>query len=156
MRFMVMIKASPDTEMGVPPEDGLLLAMGKYNEELVNAGILVDGAGLMPTSKGARVQVKDGTALVTDGPFGEIKEVIAGFWIWNVPHCRRPSTGSRNAQSPTGKTGSKFASCLNWKTLPPKAKAMSSTRRWKPLWRPNKGRTDNGACHFGGRHINWL
>lgn len=82
MGFMVMIKASPDTELGVPPEDGLLLAMGKYNEQLVNAGILVDGAGLMPTAKGARVQVNDGTALVTDGPFAEIKEVIAGIWIW--------------------------------------------------------------------------
>lgn len=82
MRFMVMIKASPDTENGVQPQEGLLLAMGKYNEELVNAAILVDGAGLMPTSKGARVQVKDGEPLVTDGPFAEIKEVIAGYWIW--------------------------------------------------------------------------
>lgn len=83
MRFMVMIKASPDTEMGVEPQEGLLLAMGKYNEELVKAGIMVDGAGLMPTARGARVEVKDGKPLVTDGPFVEIKEVIAGFWIWN-------------------------------------------------------------------------
>ena len=83
MRFMVMIKASPDTERGVEPEEGLLLAMGKYNEELVKAGIMLEGgAGLMPTAKGARVQVKDGKPLVTDGPFTEIKEVIAGFWLW--------------------------------------------------------------------------
>lgn len=84
MRFMVMINASSDTENGVEPEDGLLLAMGKYNEELAKAGILLDGgAGLMPTAKGARVEVRDGVPLVTDGPFTEIKEVIAGFWIWN-------------------------------------------------------------------------
>lgn len=83
MRFMVMIKASPDTERGVEPEEGLLLAMGKYNEELVKAGIMLEGgAGLMPTAKGARVQVRDGKPLVTDGPFTEIKEVIAGFWLW--------------------------------------------------------------------------
>ena len=83
MRFMVMIKASEESEADVEPAEGLLLAMGKYNEELVKAGIMVDGAGLMPTSKGARVQVKDGKPIVTDGPFTEIKEVIAGFWIWN-------------------------------------------------------------------------
>ncbi|WP_127143831.1 YciI family protein [Pelagibacterium montanilacus] len=83
MRFMVMIKASPDTERGVEPEEGLLLKMGRYNEELVEAGILVDGAGLMPTSRGARVEVRDGKPLVTDGPFAEIKEVIAGYWIWD-------------------------------------------------------------------------
>ena len=83
MRFMVMIKASQDSEDGVEPDDGLLLAMGKYNEQLVEAGILLDGAGLMPTAKGARVKVADGKPLVTDGPFAEIKEVIAGYWIWN-------------------------------------------------------------------------
>lgn len=83
MRFMVMIKASEESEADVEPAEGLLLAMGKYNEELVKAGIMVDGAGLMSTSKGARVQVKDGKPIVTDGPFTEIKEVIAGFWIWN-------------------------------------------------------------------------
>ncbi len=82
MRFMVMIKASPETEAGVEPQEGLLLAMGKYNEELVKAGILRDGAGLMPTARGARVQVRDGNPIVTDGPFAEIKEVIAGYWIW--------------------------------------------------------------------------
>lgn len=83
MRFMVMIKASPDTEAGVPPEEELLLKMGEYNEELLKAGILRDGGGgLMPTARGARVQVADGKPIVTDGPFTEIKEVIAGFWIW--------------------------------------------------------------------------
>lgn len=83
MRFMIMIKASQDSEAGVEPEESLLLAMGKYNEQLVEAGILLDGAGLKPTSMGARVTVVDGKAHVTDGPFAEIKEVIAGYWLWN-------------------------------------------------------------------------
>ncbi|RDE09463.1 YciI family protein [Pelagibacterium lacus] len=83
MRFMVMIKASPDSEADIDPEEGLLLKMGQYNEELVKAGIMIDGAGLMSSAKGARVTVDNGKAMVTDGPFSEIKEVIAGFWIWN-------------------------------------------------------------------------
>ena len=82
MRFMVMIKASADSEADVDPEEGLLLEMGKYNEALVDAGIMRDGAGLMSSAKGARVEIKMGKPLVTDGPFAEIKEVIAGFWIW--------------------------------------------------------------------------
>lgn len=82
MRFMVMIKASPMTEAGAPPTEELLLAMGKYNEELVRAGIMLDGAGLMPSSKGVRVQIRDGRHVVTDGPFAETKELVAGFWMW--------------------------------------------------------------------------
>jgi hypothetical protein len=82
MRFMVMIKASKESEADVAPQEGLLLAMGKYNEELVKAGVMIDGAGLMSTSKGAHVRVEGGRPVVTDGPFAEIKEVIAGFWIW--------------------------------------------------------------------------
>src|SRR5690606_1103205 len=82
MRFMVMIKASEESEADVEPQEGLLLAMGKYNEALVDAGIMRDGAGLMSSAKGARVQVSPDGVTVTDGPFAEIKEVIAGFWIW--------------------------------------------------------------------------
>jgi len=82
MRFMVMIKASEESEADVAPQEGLLLAMGKYNEALVDAGLMRDGAGLMSSSKGARVQVSPEGVTVTDGPFAEIKEVIAGFWIW--------------------------------------------------------------------------
>jgi hypothetical protein len=89
MRFMVMIKASLDSEADVAPEDGLLLAMGKYNEDLVNAGILRDGAGLMSSAKGARVTVENGKALVTDGPFAELKEVIAGYWIWECENLQQ-------------------------------------------------------------------
>lgn len=83
MRFMVMIKASEDSEADIAPQEGLLLEMGKYNEALVDAGIMRDGAGLLSSAKGARVTVENGKALVTDGPFTEIKEVIAGFWIWD-------------------------------------------------------------------------
>lgn len=82
MRFMVMIKATPDTEAGVMPSNDLLLAMGKYNEELVKAGVMIDGAGLMASDKGARVTVTESKTIVTDGPFTETRELIAGFWIW--------------------------------------------------------------------------
>mgnify|MGYP000459936383 CR=1 FL=1 len=82
MRFMVIVKANADTEAGVLPSNELLLAMGKYNEELVKAGVMLDGAGLQPSSQGARVDF-DGTNIsVTDGPFAEAKELIAGFWMW--------------------------------------------------------------------------
>ena len=83
MRVMVLVKATADSEAGALPSTELLEAMGSYNEELVKAGIMVDGAGLMSSAKGARVTLADGEAVVTDGPFTEIKEVIAGFWIWN-------------------------------------------------------------------------
>jgi hypothetical protein len=135
MRFMVMIKASADSEAEVQPEEGLLLEMGKYNEALVKAGIMVDGAGLMSTVKGARVQITDGKPLVTDGPFTEIKEVIAGFWIWNCSSLQEAIDWVANAPSPTARTASKSARCTSLRTLPPKAKDMSSTRRSKPNWR---------------------
>jgi hypothetical protein len=81
---MVMIKADKDTEAGVLPSEEILTAMGKYNEELVNAGVMLAGEGLQPSSKGARVTFSGGKATVTDGPFTEAKELIAGFWIWQV------------------------------------------------------------------------
>jgi hypothetical protein len=81
MRFMVLMKANEDTEAGVMPSTDILNAMGKYNEELVKAGVMLAGEGLHPSSKGARVKFADGKATVTDGPFAEAKELIAGFWI---------------------------------------------------------------------------
>jgi hypothetical protein len=84
MRFMVMIKANKDTEAGVMPETAMLEAMGKFNEELVKAGVMVAGEGLHPSSKGARVRFSGDTRTVIDGPFAEAKELIAGFWIWKV------------------------------------------------------------------------
>jgi hypothetical protein len=84
MRVMVMIRADKDTEAGVMPSEEILAAMGKYNEELVNAGVLLAGEGLHPSSKGARVKFSGGKATVIDGPFTEAKELIAGFWLWQV------------------------------------------------------------------------
>jgi len=84
MRFMVIIKADKNSEAGVMPSEKLLTDMGKYNEELVKAGIMLSGEGLQPSSKGARVKFTGGKHVVTDGPFSETKELIAGFWIWQV------------------------------------------------------------------------
>jgi hypothetical protein len=84
MRFMIMIKADKSTEAGVLPSTELLTAMGKYNEELVKAGVMLAGEGLQPSAKGARVLFSGGTRTVVDGPFAETKELIAGFWIFQV------------------------------------------------------------------------
>jgi hypothetical protein len=84
MKFMVMVKASKDSEAGKMPSQELLAAMGKYNEELVKAGIMLAGEGLHPSSKGARVRFAGDKRIVTDGPFAETKELVAGFWIWQV------------------------------------------------------------------------
>lgn len=84
MRFMVMIKANQDTEAGVMPSEKLLAEMGKYNEELVKAGVMLAGEGLHPSSKGARVKFSGDKRTVTDGPFTETRELIAGFWMFQV------------------------------------------------------------------------
>ena len=84
MRFMIIIKASQDSEAGVMPSQELLTAMGNYNEELVKAGIMLAGEGLHPSSKGARVKFSGDQRTVIDGPFIETKELIAGFWLWKV------------------------------------------------------------------------
>jgi hypothetical protein len=81
MRFMAMVKANKDTEAGVMPSEELLAEMGKYNEELVKAGVMLAGEGLHPSSKGARVKFSGDQRTVTDGPFTEAKELIAGFWL---------------------------------------------------------------------------
>ncbi|MEP7339420.1 MAG: YciI family protein [Acidobacteriota bacterium] len=84
MRFMIMIRADKDTEAGVMPSEQILAAMGKYNEELVNAGVMLAGEGLHPSSKGARIKFSGGKYIITDGPFAETKELICGFWLWQV------------------------------------------------------------------------
>ena len=84
MRFMVIVKANKDSEAGVMPSIDLLAAMGKYNEELVKAGVMLAGEGLHPTSKGMRIRFSGKQRTVTDGPFTETKELIAGFWLWQV------------------------------------------------------------------------
>jgi hypothetical protein len=84
MRFMVMVKATKDSEAGALPDQKILTEMGKFNEELVKAGIMLAGEGLQPTSKGARVRFSGNKRTVIDGPFTESKELIAGFWLWEV------------------------------------------------------------------------
>ena len=84
MRFMVIVKATRDSEAGILPDEKLLAAMGKYNEELVTAGVMLAGEGLQPSSKGARVRFSGANRTVIDGPFTETKELIAGFWLWRV------------------------------------------------------------------------
>src|SRR5579872_5864365 len=82
MRFMILIKATKDSEAGVMPDEKLLTEMGKFNEELVKAGVMLAGEGLHPSSKGARVKFSGAKRIVTDGPFAETKELVAGFWLW--------------------------------------------------------------------------
>lgn len=84
MRFMVIVKATKDSEAGVMPSTQLLADMGKYNEELVKAGVMLAGEGLQPSSKGARVKFSGNKRTVVDGPFAETKELIAGYWVWQV------------------------------------------------------------------------
>jgi len=84
MRFMVIVKASKESEAGILPDEKILTAMGKYNEELMKAGVMLAGEGLQASSKGARVKFSGKDRIVTDGPFPETKELIAGFWLWKV------------------------------------------------------------------------
>jgi len=103
MRFAVLVKATKDSEAGIMPSQELLEAMTKFNEELVNAGVMLAGEGLHPSSKGARVVFKGDKRVVTDGPFAETKELVAGFWIWQckskeeaiewVKRCPNPMPG---------------------------------------------------------------
>ena len=84
MRFMILVKADKNSEAGVLPDEKMLTEMGKFNEELVKAGIMLAGEGLHPSSKGARVKFAGGKQTVTDGPFAETKELVGGFWLWKV------------------------------------------------------------------------
>ena len=103
MRFMILVKADKNSEAGVLPDEKLLTEMGKYNEELVKAGIMLAGEGLQPSSKGARVRFSGKNRTVIDGPFSETKELIAGFWLWQckskeeaiewVKRCPNPMAG---------------------------------------------------------------
>lgn len=106
MRFMVIVKATRNTEAGMMPSEELLGAMGKFNEELAKAGVLLAAEGLQPSSKGARVKFSGGKRTVVDGPFAETKELIAGFWLWQckskaeaiewVERCPDPMPGEES------------------------------------------------------------
>jgi hypothetical protein len=99
---MVLIKANKDTEAGVLPEEKLLREMGNFNEELVKAGIMLAGEGLHPSSKGARVRFSGDRRTVIDGPFAETKELIAGFWLWNVESMNQAVEWVKRCPNPTG------------------------------------------------------
>ena len=102
MRFMMIVKANKDSEAGQMPSEELLSAMGKYNEELLKAGVLLDLAGLQPSSKGARVKFSGGKRTVVDGPFPESKELIAGYWIIQVKSREEALEWARRAPNPCG------------------------------------------------------
>jgi hypothetical protein len=102
MRVMVLLKANKDTEAGVMPSQKLLEDMGKYNEELAKAGIMLAGEGLHPTSKGKRVKFSGAKRSVVDGPFAETKEVIAGFWMWKVKSMDEAVEWIKRCPNPTG------------------------------------------------------
>jgi hypothetical protein len=102
MRVMVIIKANKDTEAGVMPSEQLLTEMGNFNEELVKAGIMLAGEGLHPSSKGARVRFSGTERSVVDGPFAETKELIAGFWLWQVKSMDEALEWVKRCPNPTG------------------------------------------------------
>ena len=102
MRFMMIVKASKDSETGIMPEEALLAAMAKYNEELMKAGVLLDGTGLQPSSKGARVKFSGGKRTVVDGPFAGAKELIAGYWLIEVKSKEEAIEWARRAPAPHG------------------------------------------------------
>jgi hypothetical protein len=99
---MVMVKANEDTEAGVMPTEQELTEMGKYNEELVKAGIMLDGEGLHPSSRGARIQFSGDQRSVVDGPFAETKELIAGYWVWQVRDMDEAIEWAKRCPNPTG------------------------------------------------------
>ena len=105
MRVIVLIKANEDSEAGVLPGETLLAEMGKYNDELVKAGIMRAGEGLHPSSKGARVRFSGNELTVTGGPFRETKELIAGFWLWQVQSMEEAIDWVKRCPNPTGVEG---------------------------------------------------
>src|SRR3954469_23246443 len=102
MRFMILLKANKTTEAGVLPDERLLTEMGKFNEELVNAGVMIAGEGLHASSKGARVKFSGAKRSVVDGPFTETKELIAGFWLWKVNSMEEAIEWVKRCPNPTG------------------------------------------------------
>src|ERR1700730_6720981 len=105
MRFMILIKASKESEAGVLPSEQLLTEMGQFNEELVKAGVMLAGEGLQPSSKGARVKFAGAKRTVVDGPFAETKELIAGFWLWQVKSMDEALAWVKRIPNPTGEQG---------------------------------------------------
>lgn len=100
MKVMVIVKATKNSEAGIMPGEGLLAAMGKYNEELVKAGIMLAGDGLQPSSKAKRIVFAGGKRTVVDGPFAETKELVAGYWLWQVRSIEEAVEWARRCPDP--------------------------------------------------------
>lgn len=100
MKVIVFVKATPNSEAGVMPSEEMFVEMGKYNEELVKAGIMLAGEGLHPSSKGKRIRFADGKTSVIDGPFAETKELVAGFWMWQVKSMEEAVEWARRCPNP--------------------------------------------------------
>lgn len=105
MRVMVIVKASKDSEAGKMPSEELIVEMGKYNEELVKAGVMLSGDGLLSSSKGARIYFSKEKRKVVDGPFTETKELVAGFWIWKVKSLQEAIDWAKRCPNPMGDEG---------------------------------------------------
>src|SRR6476620_2715196 len=105
MKFMVLGKATADSEAGIMPSEQLLTEMGKFNEELVKAGIMQAGEGLHPSSKGARVKFDGDRRTVVDGPFAETKELVAGYWRWKCKSKQEAIDWAKRCPNPTGQQG---------------------------------------------------
>lgn len=105
MRFMLIVKASKESEAGILPSEELLAAMGRFNEEMARAGVMLDGMGLQPSSKGARVRFSGDKVTVTDGPFTETKDLIAGFWLIQVKSREEAIEWAKRAPNPHGRNG---------------------------------------------------
>jgi hypothetical protein len=108
MRFMILVKANADSEAGIMPSAQLLADMGKYNEELVKAGVMLAGEGLHPSSKGARVRFAGDSRTVVDGPFAETKELVAGFWLFQVKSKEEAIEWVKRAPNPMPGTESEI------------------------------------------------
>src|SRR5262245_49975290 len=104
MKVMVLIKANKESEAGAVPDEKFFAEMGKYNDELIREGVMLAGEGLHPSSKGKRVRFSEGKVTVTDGPFAETKELIAGFWLWQVRSLDEAVEWIKRCPSPEGET----------------------------------------------------
>ena len=105
MRFIVFVKASKETDAGVLPSAEMLTEMGKFNQQLIDAGVMLDGEGLASSAKGARVDFSGKVRRVTDGPFTEAKELVAGYWVWQCKNLAEAIEWAKRCPNPTGQDG---------------------------------------------------
>src|SRR5580704_17480904 len=156
MRFMMIVKANKDSEAGKMPGEELLSAMGKYNEELMKAGVLVDLSGLQASSKGARVKFSGEKRTVIDGPFAETKELIAGYWIINVKSKEEAIEWSKRVPIPPAKVRkarSRFGSFSSWR-ISLRAKRSIARWNWGKSWRKRRNYRNEAVDFDVGRSTN--